>query len=381
MVVDDSALYRQMVKNVLRDVPGVEVVALAKTGAEAISLLTEYAPHLLTLDVQMPDMNGLEVLRELKKMRSSVKAIMLSSLTAQGAKVTTDALLAGAFDFIQKPNSQDANANRDLLRISLIEKVSAFRESMDVKMPRRQELAVAEQLAAIEKSVRVSGARASESLVSRPSEGRDPTSRFGFSVKQNQSRGRIEAVVIGTSTGGPVALREVLPKLPSTLNVPIFVVQHMPARYTKSLSERIAEVSMIPIHEASDGMKIEANHVYIAPGGLHMRLCKSSKGLTIQTNEEPPEHNCRPAVDYTFRSAAEIYGMNLLAVVLTGMGRDGTEGCRVIKQRGGLVIAQHPEGCVVYGMPKAVVEEQLADRVVPLEKIASWIVRLVESKE
>jgi len=133
--------------------------------------------------------------------------------------------------------------------------------------------------------------------------------------------------------------------------------------------------------EASDGMKVESNKVYIAKGGQHLRICMSAKGPILQTTDDPPEHNCRPAVDYMFRSAAEVYGGNLLAVILTGMGRDGTEGCRVIKKLGGEVIAQHPEGCVVYGMPKAVVEEQLADRVVPLEKIASWIVRIVEAKE
>ena len=342
LIVDDSALYRQLVRNVLRDIPGVEVVGQAKTGAEALEKLPECNPHLLTLDVQMPDMNGLEVLHALKKIRSTAKAIMLSSLTGEGTQVTTDALLAGAFDFIQKPNSNDASANRVALLESLSDKVDAFRASVEIKMPRRAQTNV-----------------------------KEPAVR----------RGRIAAVVIGTSTGGPVALREVLTKLPTTLKVPIFVVQHMPARYTKSLSDRLCESSLLPILEASDGMKIEPNMIYIAPGGLHMRISRSPKGPVIKTVDDPPENNCRPAVDYLFRSAAEVYGGNVLAVILTGMGRDGTEGCRIIKQLGGSVIAQHPEGCVVYGMPKSVVEEQLADRVVPLEKIASWIVRIVESKE
>lgn len=342
LIVDDSALYRQLVKNVLRDVPRVEVVGQAKTGAEALERLAECNPHLLTLDVQMPDMNGLEVLHALKKMPSTAKAIMLSSLTGQGTQVTTDALLAGAFDFIQKPNGNDASANRVALLESLSEKIGTIRESLEIKMPRRASTNIAE-----------------------------PTAR----------RGRIAAVVIGTSTGGPVALREVLPKLPTTLKVPIFVVQHMPARYTKSLANRLNESSLLPVQEALDGMKIEPNMVYIAPGGLQMCISKSPKGTVIKTVDDPPENNCKPAVDYLFRSAAEVYGGNLLAVILTGMGRDGTEGCRIIKQLGGSVIAQHPEGCVVYGMPKAVVEEQLADRVIPLEKIASWIVRIVESKE
>jgi len=371
LVVDDSALYRQLVKNVLREIPDVEVVGLAGTGTEALERLAEYAPHLLTLDVQMPDMNGLELLRALKKRRSSVKAIMLSSLTGEGTQVTTDALLAGAFDFIQKPSSHDANANRVSLAASLTEKLIAFRESMEATMPRRSVVADM-QTSTVEtgKGQAVGG----QIDVSMPN-------RSTSTVKPAKHRGRIAAVVIGTSTGGPIALREVLLKLPPNMNVPVFVVQHMPARYTKSLSERLCESSLIPIMEASDGMKVESNKVYIAKGGQHLRICMSAKGPILQTTDDPPEHNCRPAVDYMFRSAAEVYGGNLLAVILTGMGRDGTEGCRVIKKLGGEVIAQHPEGCVVYGMPKAVVEEQLADRVVPLEKIASWIVRIVESKE
>lgn len=376
LVVDDSALYRQLVKNVLREIPDVEVVGLARTGAEALQQLAELNPHLLTLDVQMPDMNGLELLRALKKHRASVKAIMLSSLTGEGTQVTTDALLAGAFDFIQKPSSPDANANRVSLLASLSEKLSAFRESMEAKMPRRMSDTSSSQSGGEGKSTERHGV---DKLLNED----ESQSAFRSRTKTElvKRRGPIAAVVIGTSTGGPVALREVLPKLPPTLNVPVFVVQHMPARYTKSLSERLCESSMIPIVEAMDSMKIEANKVYIAPGGLQMRIRATAKGPIIQTTDDPPEHNCRPAVDYMFRSAAEVYGGNLLAVVMTGMGRDGTEGCRVIKGLGGAVIAQHPDGCVVYGMPKAVVEEKLADRVVPLEKIASWIVRLVESKE
>jgi len=342
MVVDDSALYRQLVKNVLRNVPDVEVVGLACSGAEALERIPEWKPHVLTLDVQMPEMNGLELLREIKKKRLPVKAIMLSSLTAEGAQTTTDALLAGAFDFIQKPSGPDANANRVQLESLLIEKIGAFRESLHAAMPCR-------------------------------------TGNGACNPTPSDKPRRIDAVLIGTSTGGPIALREVLPKLPATLGVPVLVVQHMPPRYTKSLANRLNEISMLPIHEGESGMLVEANHVYIAPGGMHLGLEMQRGRLMLRTTEDPPEHNCRPAVDYTFRSATDIYSGNLLAVVLTGMGRDGTEGCRRIKELGGYVLAQHPEGCTVYGMPKVVVEEQLADRVVPLEKMGFWIARMVEA--
>ncbi|MCY2985967.1 MAG: chemotaxis response regulator protein-glutamate methylesterase [Planctomycetota bacterium] len=358
MVVDDSALYRQLVKNVLRNLAEVEVIGLACTGKEALEKIPELQPDLLTLDVQMPDMNGLELLREIKRRRLPVKAIMISSLTAQGAQVTTDALLAGAFDFIQKPNSPDANSNRLQLEALLADKISAFQQSRSVSMP----------------------TRIANNALSRPVESLsvDAQSVRASALRHEPKSGRMEAVLIGTSTGGPLALRELIPKLPADLGVPVFVVQHMPPKYTQSLAARIGEVSQIAVHEAVHGMKVEANHVYIAPGGLHMGIQLIGGKPVIRTSEEPPEHNCRPSVDFTFRAACSVYAGNLLGVILTGMGRDGTEGCRMIKQLGGKVLAQHPDGCIVYGMPKVVVEEQLADRVVPIDKMASWIIRIVD---
>jgi len=369
LVVDDSALYRQMVKNVLRNVPDVQVVGLACTGMEALAKIPELQPDLLTLDVHMPDMNGLELLREIKKRRLGVKAIMISSLTAQGAQVTTDALLAGAFDFIQKPNSPDAETNRKLLDEMLSEKIKAFQESRSTTMPVRKPISAPSK--SIESRDKFAGAKPSIDTVS--------TASMLNSTNFHTGAGRIDAVVIGTSTGGPLALREVIPKLPSTLGVPVFVVQHMPQGYTKSLAARIGEISQLPVQEAANNMFVEPNQVYVAPGGLHMGIEIQRGKHWIIMSDSPPEHNCRPSVDYTLRSAAQAYSGRLLVVILTGMGRDGTEGCRLVRQLGGSVLAQHPEGCVVYGMPKAVVEEQLANRVVPLEKMATWIVHMLET--
>ena len=364
VVVDDSALYRQMVKNVLRNIADVEIIGLACTGREALEKIPELQPDLLTLDVQMPDMNGLELLREIKKRRIQVKAIMLSSLTAHGAQVTTDALLAGAFDFIQKPSSSDANANRLELEGLLADKINAFQQSRNVTMPTRKSIAM--------------DLRSIKTLRNDTSIGQASQGQRDLALHQGKRAERIDAIIIGTSTGGPIALREVIPKLPVTLGVPVFVVQHMPPKYTLSLAARIGEASQIPVHEAAHNMKVEPNHVYIAPGGLHMGVELQYGNPVIRTSNDPPEHNCRPAVDFTFRSASKIYAGNLLGVILTGMGRDGVDGCRLLKQLGGSVLAQHPDGCTVYGMPKVVVEEQLADRVVPIEKMASWIVRMVE---
>jgi two-component system chemotaxis response regulator CheB len=363
MIVDDSSLYRQLVKNVLRAIPEVEVVGIACSGIEALEKIRHLQPDLLTLDVQMPDMNGLELLREIKTRRLPVKAIMLSSLTAHGAQVTMDALLAGAFDFIQKPNSPDAGSNRQQLEGLLAEKILAFQQSRHVSMPARR------IVPALGNSEQHSAEGAT--LASFP----DAENATFLPVTRAT---RIEAIVLGTSTGGPVALRELIPKLPKTLGVPVFVVQHMPPKYTQSLAARIGELSLLPIHEATDGMKIEANHVYIAPGGSHMGFERLGDKVVIRITDDPHENNCRPSVDFTCRSACKIFPGNILGVILTGMGRDGTEGCRLIKKQGGVVLAQHPDGCTVYGMPKVVVEEQLADRVVPLQKMASWIVRLIE---
>ncbi len=287
LVVDDSALYRQLVRNVLRNVPDVEVVGIASSGVEALERIPQLQPQLLTLDVQMPGMSGLELLGEIKKKRLPVKAVMLSSLTSEGAQVTTDSLLAGAFDFIQKPSGPDANANRSLLELLLAEKINAFRESLNTSLPR--------PIAPVAAQPQSAGGE-------MPA---DSTVKAGVGTPGISNSRCINAVLIGTSTGGPIALREVIPKLPASLGVPVFVVQHMPPGYTKSLASRINEASALPVHEAGNAMPVQSGHVYIAPGGLHMGFESQRGKIVIQTTEDPPEHNCRPAVDYMFRSAAQ----------------------------------------------------------------------------
>ncbi|MCE9553813.1 MAG: chemotaxis response regulator protein-glutamate methylesterase [Planctomycetes bacterium] len=352
LVIDDSALYRQLVRNTLREIPGVEVVGMAKSGQEAITLIDELDPDLLTLDVQMPLVNGIEVLRILKTKRSRARAIMLSSLTANGAQITTDALLEGAFDFIHKPNSADAAANRKLLLSELAEKIAAFRLTPADRRGDR---------AAVPPTMRSPHAIMSAA----PSGAGAPSS---------------DAVVIGTSTGGPVALSEVLPALPGDFPAPILIVQHMPPQYTQSLANRLNERSEIEVVEGAEGMEVAAGFAYIAPGGRHMKVERRGGRIVIGVTLDPPENSCRPAVDYLFRSAADIYGSKLIGVVMTGMGRDGTEGCRAIKQRGGRVITQDADGCAVFGMPKAVVDERLSDETLPLHRIAEGLTRHVSGR-
>lgn len=344
VVVDDSALYRQLIRNVLREVPGVDVVGMARDGQELLDQIDNLAPDLLTLDVRMPGLDGIAVLRELKKRRSRAKAIMVSGLTASGAQVTTDALMEGAFDFILKPGGPDAAANRQLLLESLREKIEAFRDSQPGRAPLR--------------SLPAAPGPARPSL--RPATG-------------------CEAVVIGTSTGGPVALRQVLTSLPEGLSVPVLIVQHMPAQYTHSLAQRLNEVSPLEVVEACDAMTLEPGWAFLAPGGRQMKVVQRGSRRKIQITDDPAENSCRPSADYLFRSAAEVFGGRVVAVVMTGMGRDGMEGCRALKQRGAPIIAQHPDGCVVYGMPKAVIDEGLADRIVPLAEIAETVLEQIGS--
>lgn len=334
LIVDDSALYRQMICNVLRNVPGVEVAGTAKSGRDALDQVAALAPDLLTLDVRMPDIDGIDVLRELKKRRSRAKAVMVSGLTAEGAQVTTDALMEGAFDFILKPSGPDAAANRSALLEALREKLQAFRDSRSAA--RRGPL---------------------RSLTVKPAPAL-PSSGYGVAA-------------IGASTGGPVALREVLALLPGDLPAPLLIVQHMPAQYTHSLAVRLNEASPLEVVEACDGMTLEPGFAYLAPGGRQMKVVQPGGRYRIKITDDPAENNCRPSVDYLLRSVADVFGDRAVAVIMTGMGRDGTEGCRQLKQRGACVIAQHPEGCAVFGMPKAVIDEQLADRIVPLGGIAA----------
>lgn len=345
LIVDDSALYCQLIRNVLREVADVEVIGVAKSGQEALQQIDELAPDLMTLDVRMPDGDGIEVLRKLKKKRSRTAAIMLSSLTANGAQVTTDALMEGAFDFILKPGGPDAAANRQSLLDALREKIAIFRDSQKG----------------------IAAKRRSETPATRVPVP-PPAAKPAFTATAG-----IKAVVVGTSTGGPVALREVLTRLPGDLPVPILIVQHMPAQYTNSLAQRLNEASPMEVVEACDGMTLEPGWAFLAPGGRQMKLTGRGPRCKIQITDDPPENRCRPSVDYLFRSVADAFDGKVLAVIMTGMGRDGTEGCRELKSRGAVILAQHPEGCVVYGMPKAVIDGQLADQIVPLEQIADVV--------
>jgi two-component system chemotaxis response regulator CheB len=340
LIVDDSLLYRMTIREALVQIDGVEVVGSANDGRQALEKIEQFDPDLLTLDIQMPDLNGLEVLQEIKRLGHRAKSIMVSSLTAAGAKETTNSLLEGAFDFILKPSGSDMKANVLELRTALQDKIEAFRQTGN------------------------SRSRTSPPLPTAPTPSR-----------QRSIGGRLGIVVIGTSTGGPEALRTVLPTLHADLAVPMIVVQHMPAQYTKALATRLDEMSALSVHEAEDGMVLKPGQVLIAPGGRHLQVEKHHHQVQVKTVDDDPEHGCRPSVDYLLRSVADVFGRNALAVIMTGMGKDGTLGCEKLKAAGGAVLAQDAESSVVYGMPRSVIEAGYADETASLDQLASKILR------
>lgn len=343
LVVDDSALYRQTIVNVLRDSADVSIVGVARDGKDALEKIERLDPDLLTLDVEMPGMDGIEVLRAINRRRLRPKAVMVSSFTAEGAQVTTDALLEGAFDFILKPAGPDGEHNRVLLREYLDEKIAAFRAPSDRGKSGRVRL--------------------------------DPARRAAPSEVGQQG---CRAVIIGVSTGGPAALKRVLPTLPETLPAPVLVVQHMPAQFTEALARRLDAVCALDVREAANGVEARPGKILVAPGGRHMKLVHHDGRIRVKLTNDPPENGCRPSVDYLLRSAGQVFEGEVLSVIMTGMGRDGLEGARELKTLGGRVFAQHPYGCVVYGMPKAIIDNDIADRVLPLSRIGPAIVSHLE---
>lgn len=341
LVVDDSAFMRKMISDMLSSQSDIEVIDTARDGEAAILKTAALKPDVITLDVEMPKKNGLEALKEIKKI-STAQVIMLSSLTSEGSSITIEALHFGAFDFIQKPSGA-ISLDIDKVKDDLIEKVR-YSKTYKIKL----------------QNTKTQYTTKTEKIIK--------TSEYKITTD------KIEAVVIGASTGGPRVLYDLITKLPYDLNIPVFVVQHMPAGFTKAFAERINKNTQLTVIEATDGDLIQPNKVYIAPGGYHMYVNRNN----IKLDLAPTIHGVRPAVDKLFFSAANSYNGRLLACILTGMGKDGAEGIKVIKNLGGYTIAQDEESSTVYGMPKAAFETGCIDIVLPESKIPQEITRAVK---
>lgn len=359
LVVDDTIVYRKAVSDVLAEIPGVEVVGVAHNGKIALSKIRSLKPDLLTLDIEMPEMNGIEVLEHLRKEAPGVSAIMVSTLTSEGGDMTMKALELGAFDFLLKPATTNIVDSKNELRVLLTPLIKAFQTgrttvgSMGTR-PRTPP----------QRTTRLSPSPARPAVIS------------GQGAVQ---RGKSEIIAIGISTGGPNALSRMMPMLPGDIGVPIVLVQHMPPVFTRSLAGSLNTKCAVTVKEAENGEAIQPNVAYIAPGGKQMKLVASTDGHNrlIKITNDPPENSCKPSVDYLFRSVADYYVGRTTAVIMTGMGSDGAKGLEVLKQKGAVVVGQDKASCVVYGMPKAAVEKGLVDVVAPLDRIAAEILKTV----
>lgn len=338
VVVDDSRVFRTQLAGAIDASGCARVIGHAGDGAEALRRVGELSPDVVTLDVEMPVMGGLATLVELRKRHPAVRVVMVSGLTREGAELTIRALELGAHDFVTKPHGPDRQENVERLRSS----VRAMLSSMSG-----------------ENEASVARGTPKPSVVKRAR--------------------RPDIVAIGSSTGGPAALQRILPGLPSSLAVPVIVVQHMPPLFTSALATSLASKSKMRVVEITDGTVLAQGCVYVAPGGRHVRLVSLGVGgRRAELTDDPPENFCRPAVDYTFRSVAEVYGDAALGVILTGMGKDGTAGLREMKLRGARVIAQDEASCVVYGMPREAKMAGVVDLELPLDRISDAIVASVQ---
>jgi two-component system chemotaxis response regulator CheB len=348
LVVDDSVVVRKVVTDILGSEPDLEVVGTAANGKICLQKVSQVNPEIITLDFEMPEMNGIETLKELREKFPKVKVIMFSALTEQGASLTLEALSLGASDYVTKPTQvSSADEARAHVKSQLVSKIRSL-----LCLPAPGVVYAERTLRKVEKS---------------------DLPKF-----TPRNSGKFDIVCIGVSTGGPKALAEVIPNLPKDLGVPVVMVQHMPAMFTKILAERLTSAGGLPVKEATDGMSLEANTVYLAPGDYHMEVVKLSDGLFLKLNQGPHENSCRPAVDPLFRSVASVFGGNALGVILTGMGRDGCRGCQVLREAGGEVVIQDEKSSVVWGMPGAVAEADLANGVYPLNEIANQITSRVK---
>jgi two-component system chemotaxis response regulator CheB len=340
MVVDDSVVVRKIVTDVLSADPDIEVVGTAVNGRVALVKLEALKPDLVTMDIEMPEMNGIDAVRAIRATRNRVPIVMFSTLTERGASATLDALSAGANDYVAKPaNVGSVGQSMESVREQLIPRIKAL-----TGRPMR------------------SGPAAVPAPVA------PPQPRTGPSKKP-------AVLVIGSSTGGPEALARVLPALPASLPVPVLLVQHMPPVFTRQFAQRLDRLCPLRVVEAVDGAPLAPGTIHLAPGDHHLVVRGNNRGHLTGLNQGPPENFCRPAVDPLFRSAVTAYDGAVLAVVLTGMGADGRNGAGEVRAAGGTVVVQDQASSVVWGMPGAIAQAGFADEVLPLDRIAETINR------
>ena len=362
LVTDDSAFMRSAIRRILSAADDIEVVGIATNGLEAIAKARDLQPDVVTLDIEMPQMDGLTALRQIKRVCPAA-VLMVSSLTREGSQATLSALRMGAADFIAKDQSQ-ISLKLDSLQGQLVAKVRALGAN-----------------AGVARDSSAGGVARGTGVSQRPGAGAKPASGGGGVELPAARLADVQIVVIGSSTGGPPVLEQLVASVTPRTPCPIVIAQHMPPLFTEAMAERLDRITPATVVHARPGMSVDPGHIYVAPGGEHTRVFKSIGAPRLRIGPGPGELLYKPSVDELFTSAAEAFGRRTLAIVLTGMGEDGLIGARAISAAGGLILAQDHASCVVYGMPKAVTQAGLADGSCTIDQIAQVLGRLGPARQ
>jgi two-component system chemotaxis response regulator CheB len=351
LIVDDTVTYRSVLSHVVNSLSEAALIGTASNGKLALDELSKTSADIVLLDVEMPVMGGMETLSAILEKHPDMGVVLISSTSQNSADATIQALQAGALDFIEKPDLGSVSANMEVLRERLLNVIRLFRQRKGI-------------------SSRIYKPVVSSSIIhNKPKLMPD---------NRPKKLTYFEVIAIGISTGGPNALAELIPKLPDDLDVPILVVQHMPPVFTASLAKSLDRKSALRVKEAEEAEIIQPNTVYIAPGGYHMTVQRKNATVHVSLNLNPPENSCRPSVDVLLRSMGQVYGSSILTVIMTGMGADGVQGVKELKEKAGcLCLTQSPESCTIYGMPKMVAEAGLSDESVDLAQLPEKLVSLV----
>lgn len=365
IIVDDSITYRQIMLAVIDKISDAQCVATAASGQIALRKINEFKPDLVLLDVVMPDMDGVATLQQIKQAHPSIEAIMISSFDMNNAKETLRSLQIGALDFIAKPKVNQPEQGIEELVQYLKPFIDLLQTKKYARLSQRRPL-----IPIVESSIeKITTPTTIKQTIASPAMG-----------ALTQKR-KFDLIVIGISTGGPKALDQLIPQLTAQLPCPVIIVQHMPPMFTESLAIKLNEISPLSVSEVKGGEKLNDGHIYIAQGGKHLIIRSHLEdGFYLAITDAPPVNNCRPSVDVLFQSVAASFKGKVLAIIMTGMGRDGTEGVRSLKQKGAMCLIQDQDSSIVWGMPGSVYEAGLADEIIPLHKLSQKIMQLVMAR-